>query len=118
MSQLQFATRFGNERAKALANKLCEWLEATTSYVDLKEGLDRNWPCYDDKRNRWRRFYQHGPVLMANESGILGCDEKPTGLVMVIKSVCYDKEAQPGEIITSGNGKRYMVREDGSLRKV
>jgi hypothetical protein len=113
-----------SDSSKALANRLCEWLEATTSYVDLKEGLDRSWPNYDDTP-KWQRFYQHGPVIMANESGILNAEGKATGFKIEIKSVAYDKEVQPGEIIQCRGGKRtgevatrYMVQTNGSLKRI
>ena len=106
-------------RAKALADKLMEWLDATTSYVDLKENLDRSWPNYDDKL-KWSRFYQYGPVLVADESGILNAEGKQAEkkFKIEVKAVCYDKEVHPGEIIHSRGGQSYMVRTDGSIRKI
>ena len=100
-----------------LANRLCEWLEATTSYAtDLKENISLI-PNHD-KPPAWRLFYQHGPVLVQDESSVLDAEGKPTGFKLEVKHVAYDKGVQPGTIINSGNGRTYLVQLNGSLRRV
>lgn len=99
-----------------LANKLCSWLEATTSYNEPKDNLNKK-PNHEGTP-KWRRFYQFGPMLVMDESAVLDSDGKPTSLKLEVKAVSYDRSVSPGEIITSGNGKRYMVQTNGSLRLV
>ena len=102
----------------ALANKLISWLEATTSYdTDLKENISLK-PNHDKPKTAWRLFYQHGPVLVADESSVLDAEGKPTGFKLEVKHVAYDKGVQPGTIIESGNGRKYMVQPNGSIRKI
>ena len=99
-----------------ITEKLCEWLDATTSYdTDLKENLT-NYPNHD-KQPKWRRFYQFGPVLVSDETSVMDADGTPTNLKLAIKAVAYDQSVQPGDIIQSGNGQRYLVQPNGSLRK-
>lgn len=113
-----------SDRARALANKLTNWLEATTSYVDLLEGLDRSWPNYEEPP-KWHRFYQHGPVLVYDDKSILDADGKPTGIKLVIRSICYDAAVNPGDIIESRSRThtkalpiKYMVQPHGSIRRI
>jgi len=101
----------------ALANKLCSWLEATTSYdTELKENITLK-PNHEPTP-KWRRFYQFGPTLVEDSSGVLDAEGKPTSLKLEIKHVAYDKGVQPGDIISSGNGRRYMVQPNGSIRRL
>jgi hypothetical protein len=113
------------ESVKAIANRLCEMLEASTSYADLKEGLDRSWPNYDTDSPKWQRFYQHGLVIVMNEGGIVNAEGKATGMKIETASVNGDNKVSPGDIIESkGRARtgapvtRYMVQTSGALRKL
>ena len=101
----------------ALANKLCSWLEATTSYdTELKENITLK-PNHE-KPPQWRLFYQYGPILVADEKSVLDASGKATGYKLDTKAVANNRSVQPGEIVTSGNGQRYMVQLNGSIRKL
>lgn len=102
------------QAAKALANKLCEWLEATTSYSNEPKDNLNTYPNHEAKP-AWRRFYQFGPIL--EMGGLLDADGKPTELKLAVKHISYDQSVQPGSIITSASGRKYIVQINGSLRK-
>ena len=98
--------------AKALANKLCEWLEATTTYAEVRGQKDP-----EDQKPKWRNFYSHGWALVADESAV--SQDMSQVPVRPMKLMLHgNQRVQPGEIITSGNGVKYMLRPDGSIRKI
>ena len=94
-----------------IINKLCEWLDATTTY-DSTENRDRS---AEQDLPKWRTFYQYGPVLVENEKVL--APEEQTTYHIARKHVAHNQSVQPGDIISSGNGQRYLVQPNGSLRK-
>ncbi len=95
---------------------LQDGLEATTSY-SKEDKPDLNRKPNHDGVPKWKRFYQFGSMLCADTS-LLDADGNPTGFKLEVKAVYRDHEAKPGDIITSGNGKSYMVQTNGSIRKI
>lgn len=101
----------------ALANKLCSWLDATTNYAEPKENLIRK-PNHERSQNKWRPFYSYGPMLVMDKDSVLDADGNPTSVKLEIKAVSHNRGVQPGEIIESGNGRKYIVQPNGSIRKI
>lgn len=98
-----------------IVTKLTEWLSATTSYSnEPKDNLIRK-PNHERPANKWRLFYQYGPVLVPDNS--VAADEAPA-LQLAVKAVAYDHSVQAGEIIVSGNGQNYIIQTNGSIRKI
>ena len=79
-------------------------LGATTSYRESTAKKTERPP-------KWRTFYGSGFKMVP--SGVLDADGKPTGYRVV-----QEWTAQPGEVITSRGGQKYMVHPDHSLRTI
>jgi hypothetical protein len=94
------AMTFG--RARAIIAWLLDALSATTTYAE-REPRRR-------VKHKWRPMYGWD-LKLAPDTKLLDADGKPTR-VKIAKIFTH----KPGDIITSDNGKKYMVRPDQSLR--
>ena len=63
-------------------------------------------------KHPWRTLYGSGLALVP-DGGVLDSDGKATNFKLAV--VWTHK---PGDIFASGNGRRYSVRPDRSLRKI
>jgi len=92
-----------------ITHKLLEWLDATTSYnAEPKEDLKRK-PNHE-RPPKWRSFYSYGPILVMDESS--------STYKLAVAAVANNQGVRAGETITSGNGRKYVVQPNGSIRKV